>query len=288
MTGNKGKIVGTVALTVLMAVSVSGCKFNVSFVNNYPDADKYVSGDTTYDATKVSTIDISWISGDITVVETDGDTLNVTENSSSLTDAQKVHTYLDGDTLKVKFCESGYIKSIDSKYKKVVVEIPADCNLKVDTVSANVNLGDLTASDISVNSVSGSVIGNSVETKKVDYDSTSGALKISNLKCDEVEMDTVSGNFTSDAVVLEKFDFDSTSGSVNISDFTFDSFEMDTVSGNAVLDVADDFGVTVDKDSVSGDFKSNLDFTKDGKKFVFGDGSATVSFDSTSGDLTLK
>lgn len=287
MTGIKGKILG-LSLATLLVVSLTGCKFNVSTVNNYLDADKYIAGDTTYNAEGISKIDISWINGEIKVVQTEGSELKIDENSDTLSDKQKVHSYVKGDTLLIKYCESGYVKHIEPDYKMIVIEVPANCEFHIDTVSSDIRVGNIDATGIKVNSVSGSLIGDNVTTGDLDFNSTSGDINITDLVADSLNSDTVSGNVTAPSLQISSIDVDTVSGDVTIGAKSFSSFDMDTVSGDAVISVPEGFGMTVDKDAVSGKLRSALDYEKKGDSFVFGDGTAIVSFNSTSGNLTLK
>lgn len=288
MTGIKGKIVGSALLAAVMAVSITGCKFNVSYVNNYAEADKYVSGDTTYEADGIKNIDVSWISGEVNIVQSDSDVLKIDENSDSIKDEQKVHTYVKGDTVLIKFCKSGYIKHIDSNYKKLTIEVPANCNLKIDTVSSNVKLNDISADGIDISSVSGDLKGGEVICSGFDFDSTSGSFVTDSLVTDKADMDTVSGDMSVGAIDVNSISFNSTSGNLNITVVAMKSFDMNTVSGQALLDVPNDLGMSVDKSSVSGKFKSSMDFEKSGDSYVYGNGEVEIEFDSTSGDITIK
>lgn len=288
MTWNKGKIIaGT--LVASMALMMSGCNGMKGFnINVYDHSDKYVAGDTTYEALGIKNIEVDWVSGGIKISQSDEETLNIDENSDSQPDAVKVHSYVDGDTLKVKFCESGYTKKIDASYKKVEIQIPAGCNISINTVSAPISTGDLEAKDISINSVSGSTNLLNVVSDSFEVNATSGSTIISSLKTGAVNTNSVSGDVIISSLEATKIDSSTVSGNVQFDFVDFNDLEVSTVSGDARINIPEDFGVTVYKSSVSGKFKSPLDFEKKGDAFIFGDGASEIEFDSTSGDIILN
>ena len=55
-----------------------------------------------------------------------------------------------------------------------------------------------------------------------------------------------------------------------------------------MLSMPNNLGFTVKIDSVSGDFRSDLALKKDGKTYVYKDGSAEVFLKTTSGDMMIR
>lgn len=288
MTWNKKRILG-IATALVMVVSMTGCKFNISTGNTYKDSEKYTVGNTTYDASNINEIEINWICGSVTVIESDKNVLEIKEDSESLPEAQQIHSYADGNVLRLQFCESGYIKHIEPNNKNLVVEIPANCKIEINDVSANVNLKELSAKEIEFNAVSGDLKADSLIVEgKIDTNTTSGNIDLSNVEAERLGFNTVSGDLEIPVLSVDKLDMTSVSGNMNISVESVNKISLDTTSGDFVIDIPEDFGLTLSKSSVSGKVMSNLEFTKSNDNFVFGSGETKVSFNSVSGDISIK
>ena len=100
-----------VLLTGLLLLSAVGCiRISCSAPVMYSNADRYTAGDFTYDESKVKKVEIEWASGSVTLKNGKG-TLSVSESGAeSLPEAEKLHWWIDGTTLKIKFCKSGLEK----------------------------------------------------------------------------------------------------------------------------------------------------------------------------------
>ena len=98
-----------IVLACLLCV-LSGCsirKGGISFgstYTTYKDANKYSVGSFSYQSGSVKKVCIDYVSGDVTLIQSSNRTLNVTEPVGKLSDDQKVHWYLDGNTLYIRFC----------------------------------------------------------------------------------------------------------------------------------------------------------------------------------------
>lgn len=288
MTWNKRRILG-LATALVMVVSMTGCKFNISTGNTYKDSEKYTVGDTTYNASDIDEIEINWICGSVSIVESSENVLEIDEDSESLPDAQKIHSYVDGNVLRLQFCESGYLKHIEPDHKNLVVEIPADCKIEINNVSATMSFNETNAKEIELNSVSGDVKADSLIVEgKIEINTTSGNVGVSKVVADKFDYNTVSGDLVIPEFFADKLTMASVSGDMNISVGDINKIDFDTTSGNGVIDIPDDSGLTLNKSTLSGNVKSNLEYSKNGDTFVFGNGEIKVSFNSVSGDISIK
>ena len=64
--------------------------------------------------------------------------------------------------------------------------------------------------------------------------------------------------------------------------------DIDTASGKVTLQLPADSNFTLDMDTASGDFRSDLALKMDGKKYVCGNGKGMIKIDTASGDIFLK
>ena len=300
----------TAIITAAAAVCLTGC---VSVSEKYADADKYSAGNANFNGSDVQSIYIDWSSGDVTVTRHDTDTVTVTETSKEdLKDSQKVHTWLDGDTLRVHYCKSGEtfigFRSIE---KNLEIQIPQDMELytlSYDGSSGDSLFEEITAETISVDVSSGDtrIIGCSAkkfeaetssgditieqkgEAESISAEATSGDIEISAEKAAEVEMEATSGHIELAAQEAKSVDAETTSGNIvlRFGKMPADT-DVDATSGNIKVYVPEGADFTADIDTTSGDFDSNIALSKSGSKYTSGNGSNTLDIETTSGDIKI-
>lgn len=180
--------------------------------------------------------------------------------------------------------------------------------IRLDSTSGNIDAGTaakkLTASStsgdvkilqesdidtVTLKSTSGSVscaLDGSV--KSVHADSTSGSIGLAvSGTVENVKLTSTSGNIYPNLVYAEKAEFGSTSGSFNGSVVSFKELKIGTTSGNVSVNLAAEPGFTCKVSTASGSFSSDLALTKNGNAYTCGDGSASCSIDTTSGDIRI-
>ena len=256
--------VGTaLALTGLLSTTAA-----CSHMEYYEDAHLYASGNAIYQASLVKTVEIDWVNGSVEIVQTSGENLTVTEKTPASAEEKKMFWRLDGDTLRIQYCKSGYVGTIDEKYKDLRVEIPVGVNLEIESVGADIYSRDLTLGEVDIDVITASVNGDSWTASDLDVESVSGNIKIAQLSCGNVDLETTNGHIATAFGV-----------STNM--------EVQTVSGNVQLALLDGVGAKVAFETVSGGFVSDLQHTLSGKTRVFGGGESTVRVQTVSGNLTI-
>lgn len=171
------------------------------------------------------------------------------------------------------------------------VLVPPGCALRIDTVSAGVDVRDIRGT-AELHTVSGNVrLDTASETSsistvsgEISADALDGALHLS----------TVSGDAHITHSALNEFVIESVSGRVYLETplSTDGNFRAKTVSGGIELHIPDSSGVTVHLASVSGRIQSDL--PSNIEKVGFGDWRATINgggtdvhFNSVSGGVTI-
>lgn len=231
----------------------------ISNTVHYKDESKYSIGNFSYNAENVDKIEINWIFGDITLVESDSAQLNVTEDEDSMNEKEKLRYFLDGRTLKIQFWKSNYIGNIKSLKKDVTIEVPRNIKIQIDQVSGNIEGENLDLRSLDLDVVSGRVHIQTLKTYDLNVDSVSGFVKIGSLNAKDVSIDSVSGN-------------------VDIGLNSGNEVEIETVSGSVDIKL-NGLGATIDFGSVSGKYRQDN---------VFGDGTCKISVHTTSGDLHVE
>lgn len=240
----------------------------------YADADSYKIGGGSV-TEPINAVEVDWVSGKIEISVYDGETTEISENEISDED-YKLRYRVENGRLTVHSEKSGFSFGIIGRPKKeLTIKIPRAYaenlkEIKISSTSADTNLNGLTVSE------------------SAEIDTVSGRVTAENLNTASLECDTVSGDIKASGAI-ESFDLDSTSGSAQIStSVPLKKFETDTVSGDVTVTLPENSGFTLEFDTVSGDLNCELPMTNKNGKHICNDGSAEFEADSTSGDFTIK
>ena len=300
-----------IVLTCLLCV-LTGC-FNRQFkigsttYTTYKDANKYSIGSFSYNASGVDKVCIDYVSGDVTLVQSANRTLNVTENDSRLSDDQKVHWYLDGKTLYIRFCKSGYSGKFPNDSKKINIEIPFDIELEVgitsgdvtfttDVEARNVSLG-ATSGDFKVKAIrtgdfqmgctSGNVSMDALYATKASFGSTSGNTSVDLIHAETIKFGATSGNTVLGNIYASDVNGAGTSGNITLSFEYCENLTIGCTSGNIRIEKIPSNGATIKYEKTSGTLKADSYMVKD-NRMVFGAGGCKMEIVTTSGDLTIN
>ena len=271
------------AFLIMMILAVcagllSGCRISIHSPTSlssfyYDNAEKYVVGGSGI-TDAVERVEICWLSGGVKVAAHKEDIVRFSEEANRmLTNDNSVHYWLDGTTLRIQFCSSGEW-DLNGLKKELTVLLPEELmlkELKINCVSAKIEVDSIQAEELNLNTISGAVTAEVL-----------GAMR-------ELRVSTVSGKASVTAQRIETVEMNSTSGVLLLSaEETPERIDMDTVSGAVTLILPEDTGMTLRFDTVSGKLSSELPGERDGKNSVFGDGTCECSVDTTSGDLRIK
>ena len=310
---NKLKILGTVlALAASASMLCTGCSLSMFSrqVYKYNNADKYKAGDREISET-IENIDIDYVSGNVKLNAVDTDKVTITETSNkSLTEDQKVHTWVDGNTLHVKFCASTNGISFEDIEKTLSIDVPS--SQKLNDVYAEVSSGSISIKGIEASSVEGEASSGAIElvcsSKVIDLEASSGAVYLTQTgDSDSIHISTSSGHITADVEKADKLDVSASSGSINVNaaevkdfrseassgdgEFRFRNVPQNTSisasSGDVKIYLPEDADVTADVDTSSGEFNYELSFAKKDSHYVNGNGSAMMDIETSSGDVDM-
>ena len=254
---------------------------SLHWIDDHGSDEGYTVGEASVSG-EVRELDVSWLSGSVTVELTDGDAVTLREEPQPESSDARMRWKLKDGKLTVYSQKSGL--TIPTRAKQLTVGIPASRaaklqKLSLDLSAATASLPALTLRELELDSVSGSVtlMGGSYEN--LDFDSTSGDLTVTD----------AAGSLTLDGA-FETIDFDTTSGALHLTTSILpQDISCDTVSGGVMLTLPENGGFSATLDSVSGDL------TVDGfagslhrDEFVYGQGGPAYEFDSVSGDVHIR
>ena len=133
------------------------CSCNAT-IYRYDHAELYTAGSFTYESSAVQTVDLDWVEGNVTIQKAQGDTCSVTESNPAQSLDAQVHYYLDGATLRVKYCKSGcWIKDINASNKTLLLEVPENVSLVLSSVSSIITVEENAFPSLSADLVAGSL-----------------------------------------------------------------------------------------------------------------------------------
>ena len=246
-------ILGMVTASTLCLTGCSGGFFSF-FTYTYENGDKYTAGDREI-TEKITTINIDYVSGDVKLQGTDSDKVSITETSNKeLSEEQKVHTWVDGSTLYVRYCKSSKNLSFFQIEKNLNITIPGSQDLdsmilhissgnadfsgftsktvNAKSSSGNVNM-NCSASDIIIKASSGKVaLVEDGDAKSIDINSSSGTVNVDQKgSVDSVKIHSSSGSVTAALGKVGAFDVHVSSGKINVEAEEINDLKSSSSSG---------------------------------------------------------
>lgn len=301
------------AAAAVCALVLTGCRSGGNYMTfTYDHPDKYTVGSGRVTDT-VKHLDIQWLNGQVELRYGTGDALSFTEQSGkALTRETTMHWWLDGDTLRLRFCASGKV-TVGNLEKTLIVTLPAGLTLEsadITTVSGDIDVPELHAREIGWGTTSGAVSASVYGAERVsvgtvsgavaleapgmldraEVSSTSGSLEVTVDTVEKLSVETVSGTVNLSARQVERGEIGSTSGAVSLTlADTAGVWEIGTVSGSVHLTVPEDGDLTLEYSTVSGSFCSGIPMRQEGKKtYSAGRGGETWTVSTTSGTLEVS
>ena len=260
-----------VALAAAMLICLSGCTLKLNY--NYDNADKYIPGDREI-TERIENIDIDYMAGNVTVKGDKTTSVTVKETSKTeIEDKLKVHTWVDGSTLHLKYCAAGNGLSIKDLEKSVEITVPADMKL------TDLSIDD-SAGDVSVD----------CSADNYDIDASAGSITIiQHGESNKIEVDDSAGDVDVTAETVKKLDIDISAGSLKLSaDKAPETSEIDASAGNIEIYLPEKTDMTLEADISAGDFNSEIPFAKKGDAYIFGNGKSKMDIDASAGDINIK
>lgn len=246
----------------------------------YNDGD-YMVGDGEVDKNDVDSIQVDWLAGNVTVVpyeegNTNSDVVTFSEESNTQLDEDYEMRYkVEDGVLKIMFAKSNvkFIGIFKSLNKDLTIQLPADITLSdvtIDTVSANINIENIKASN------------------QFDLETVSGNIEGANITANNIDAETVSGKIRWTDGSFQSVDAESVSGAINASFAAMPSdIKVETVSGSMTLGLPENEGFKVDYDKVSGDFDCEFNVKINKNMAMYKNGVNKIKMNTVSGDMNI-
>lgn len=242
-------------------------------VNDYTDGDYALP-----EGTDITALDIDWISGEVEILVTSGNTVSVMERVARGTSPAYAMAVSEQDgVLKVRYVEDEFLTLPNLPSKKLVVHLPREvaenlAEVRLSSVSADFDVEALTVRE------------------KFVFSSVSGDLETEAITAENVnaEVSTVSGKLQLDGS-FRQVTGESTSGEIDLTLRTCpEAVSLAAVSGDVDVELPRSAGFTLDYSTVSGDLECDFAVKPSGEKLICGDGGCEISVDTTSGDLKIE
>ena len=250
-------VVCAVVAACAVVISLTGT-FGGGSVFGYANADKYTAGDTEISG-GIRKLEVNWTNGKVTVAYHAENTVTLKETANgSLNGDEKLHWWLDGDTLHVQYAKSN-IRIGWNRQKELTVTLPE--GLRLEEADIALTSGDLYAPELKADTVNlGSTSGNiTVETdaKSAKVGATSGdiAVKLTG-DADFVKAGTTSGTIRLEAGKAGKIEAGSTSGGIRVQAEEAGEVKIGCTSGTvqASLRKTDKLHISTTSGSITGKY----------------------------------
>ncbi len=239
----------------------------------YDDADLYTPGDGQADTASVRSIDVEWLDGSVTVKPYNGELLQYSDNSAFPSEDNLLHSYLDGDTLKIRFCKSDSFRRSAPDAKDLEVLIPRSTmgdiqEISIDTESAAVFLNDVQVETLEIHTKSGGITVDGI-AQQVTIETEAGDIALSGT-FDVVETESHSGTLTTICTACPQ------------------QFTGKSSFGDFQIILPADSSFSLECAPIGGEFISDFDGQEYDGVYRVGDGSCNLSFETKKGNLYLS
>lgn len=224
------------------------------------------------DPSRVQSLEIDWAAGSVTIAPSNVGRITISETPVDRPEEALAYT-LHGDTLRIRYYEKKTNPSFNHRHSKdLTILVPRDFvlnALSVDTASADLSVTDMRIGE-------------------ADVDGASGRCRFENCQLGSLSVDTVSGDVFVSGTATE-LDLDCVSSAIQAQLTNVpNEISSDTTSGSLELTLPKDAGFTLELETISGNFRSDFDTTKNGSIYRCGDGRCEIEVDSVSGDVTIR
>lgn len=259
-------------LLMFSLIALSGCSSLNVFQYYVYDDTNYNIGNKAYNEI-IEEINIDWIVGNVYIVQSSNHEIIIREETDiEIEDKFKMHYKLDNQILDIKFAGSNAKLNYSYKIKDLYVFLPSQMNkIQINNVSSDINI-------------------NNVQIKDLEIDNVSGDIQVEKSKINEIGITNVSGEIIILDNEINSIEIETTSGNIGLS-FAKMPHELDlsSISANITIYIESIDSISVEFSTISGNFKSNLEYTTKGDTYIFnGSKENEYDVDTISGNLIIN
>lgn len=258
----------------------------------YTQSNRYTAGEAEI-SKRVKELDIGWVDGSVTVEYHNGSNVELTETGSGRASNTKLHWYLEGKTLHVRYAASGTnLNTVKNKH--LTVKLPRDLELdqlKISSASAEVAADGIVAERIDINSASGRVaLRQAGEADEIKVNIASGDVAVKVEQADRLNINSASGKVIVDAAQVDEVSVDTVSGDVTMQLASApDQVKCNSVSANTTFYWPELEGFSVKVSSLSGRVGGSLDLRQEDKEeYEYRGGGCDIKVSTVSGNVNFE
>ncbi len=259
-------LLSATAILAGTAAAFSGCNGNFEY-DEYANANLYSVGSASLSSAQVRKLEIDWVGGSVEVEQASSEKLLVSEDANGLSQEARMRYYLDGDVLKVKYCQSGLRASVNEQNKNLRVSLPVGVALDIECVEATVTVGAIDVTEFSVESVSGNITAEHIRCKEADVETVSGKATLGELHALSLSAETVSGDFSVDSLSVERLEAETTSGKLTLGVISPLLANVDSNSGDVIFTLPAGALALARFETASGEFHSEKTAKQEGNTY---------------------
>jgi lia operon protein LiaG len=282
-------------------------KLDIDYVHigNWSNLSAYNINETkTQSLNNTNNINISLVSGDISVIPYEGNEIKATIKGSVKgnwgNDLPKLQLITSGNTVEVKFDKD--ISALTSfnivDRLKLDIYIPSSFNenIAIESVSSDIQVSDLNVKMLSINTTSGDVKLNNISITNLKFNSTSGELIADSLNSTSNIIETTSGDVDINNITGD-LTFESISGNIisSYKEFENNIINIKLTSGDSTLSLPLNSSFYANFSTTSGDIKIDFPVTvnETSKTSLSGSvGNTTpkskITISTVSGEISIK
>lgn len=271
-------------ICLIFPVFIAGCTCNSSVYvvqREYENAEKYLVGNQTY--SNVTNIDLEWLAGDITIIQSTEDDKVIIKEDVSLNDKKRVHSYFKDGTLLIKYWQSGLDGNIKSDMKNIVITIPVIDNLILHTSNGNIVSKDIKVNQsIDISQLVGGVNIKSIDCPDIKISAGNNKVNIEKINANNLKV-TAYSDIKLNELNVNNSTIYSSRGNVDVTFVSAQQAKVSTFSGNSTIKIPDEGAIIKSK----GTFQSQREYTVTDDGYVIGTGDMVLEL-SSSGNNIIK
>ncbi len=261
------KLASVCAVSLLAATTVGffGCD-EIENYEQYANASLYSVGSASFTAEQVKKIEVDWVEGSIEIAQS-SDTVSVVEDEGVSTEAERMRYYLDGDVLKIKYCQSGFRGDIRAENKNLRISLPKTTSLDVDSTTAVVTVDAIELPKFCMQSVSGNLTVQRLLCAEMELETVSGTTTVGELVAESFSLETVSGNFSAERLSVDFLDAETVSARLAFGVQKALTAEIESTSGDIVFVLSEKLGATIRLETATGKFNCEKEYVQTGGRY---------------------
>lgn len=182
-------LIGTACLNLVGCAGGMGARYSY-----YEDASRYSIGEVALSSERIFEVDIDWVEGEIEIERSADGQLRIREENSFQEEGAQMRYFVDHGVVKVQYCASGYRGKIDGEQKRLLIEIPQDLDLDIESVRAEISVGVAQFNRFSVENRFGDLSAEKIVCQHAEIETTGGSVRIGELLAKSCSIESKTGD----------------------------------------------------------------------------------------------